>query len=369
MLLRAATNLSSGPVPLPRLPLMDTETRGEEARGGRGTFFRDAGPVSFILSGRLTGRVLIRYPRETYHSKVDNPFTLDRELRMIPPLQSGEPRRVLEEFDSVPPLGSKEEPMYALRPPLKWAGGKRWLVTHLQPLWQGHSEQRLVEPFVGGLAVTLGLLPKRALLNDANPHVVTFYRWLKRGLVVDMPYENSRHPYYAARSRFNELVQERKSSCKEAAELFYYLNRTCYNGLCRFNSSGGFNVPFGRYKTITYTRDFSHYLRAMKNWTLSVGDFEKVRLVQSDFVYADPPYDSSFTQYSKDSFTWEDQVRLARWLSSHEGPVVLSNLATPRIVKLYDNCGFRLSYLAAPRMINCTGDRTPAKEVLATRNL
>ena len=90
---------------------------------------------------------------------------------------------------------------------------------------------------------------------------------------------------------------------------------------------------------------------------------------QSDFVYADPPYDSSFTQYSKDSFTWEDQVRLAHWLSSHEGPVVLSNLATPRVVKLYESCGFRLGYLEAPRMINCTGDRTPAREVLATLNL
>lgn len=259
--------------------------------------------------------------------------------------------------------------MYELRPPLKWAGGKRWLVPHLHPLWVGHSEKRLVEPFVGGLAVTLGLLPRRALLNDANPHVVNFYRWLKRGLEVDLPYENSREPYYAARTKLNELIQERKASSKEAAELFYYLNRTCYNGLCRFNSGGGFNVPFGRYKTITYTRDFSPYSRVMRNWTLSVGDFERVRLEPSDFVYADPPYDSSFTNYSKNAFSWEDQVRLAQWLSQHEGPVVLSNLATPRVVKLYREDGFALRFLHAPRMINCTGDRTPAREVLATRNL
>jgi DNA adenine methylase len=57
-----------------------------------------------------------------------------------------------------------------LRPPLKWAGGKRWQVPYLLPIWDVHSNRRLVEPFCGGLAVTLGLTPARALLNDANPH-------------------------------------------------------------------------------------------------------------------------------------------------------------------------------------------------------
>jgi DNA adenine methylase len=70
------------------------------------------------------------------------------------------------------------------RPPLKWAGGKRWQVPHLRPMWEPHSRRRLVEPFCGGLAVTLGLLPERALLNDANPHLINFYRWLQQGLHV-----------------------------------------------------------------------------------------------------------------------------------------------------------------------------------------
>ena len=75
-----------------------------------------------------------------------------------------------------------------------------------------------------------------------------------------------------------------------------------------------------------------------------------------------------FTQYSQDGFTWDDQVRTAEWLSQHKGPVVLSNLATPWIVKLYKSLGFRLRYLEAPRRISCNGDRTPAKEVLALNN-
>ena len=67
-----------------------------------------------------------------------------------------------------------------VRPPLKWAGGKRWQIPHLEPYWKGNENRRLVEPFCGGLAVTTGLMPDRALLNDINPHVVNFYRWLKK---------------------------------------------------------------------------------------------------------------------------------------------------------------------------------------------
>ena len=73
----------------------------------------------------------------------------------------------------------------SVRPPLKWAGGKRWQVPHLLQYWEPLKARRLVEPFAGGLAVALGLMPERALLNDINPHLINFYRWLKRGLVVD----------------------------------------------------------------------------------------------------------------------------------------------------------------------------------------
>jgi DNA adenine methylase len=98
-------------------------------------------------------------------------------------------------------------------------------------------------------------------------------------------------------------------------------------------------------------------------------DFEEVPLEASDFVYADPPYDVEFTQYSKESFGWNEQVRLAEWLARHRGPVVLSNQATQRIQQLYRKLGYRVTILNAPRLINCTGDRTPAQEVLAIRNL
>ncbi len=254
-----------------------------------------------------------------------------------------------------------------LKPPLKWAGGKRWLVPRILTLWKECGAPRLVEPLCGGLAVAIGLMPPRALLNDINPHNVNFYRWLQRGLTISMPMENRASLYYAHRARFNELIETGQAESEQAAALFYYLNRTGYNGLCRFNSKGRFNVPFGRYKRIAYVRDFSAYRQAFAGWTFSSGDFEAVDRKDSDFVYADPPYDVRFTQYSQRDFRWDDQVRLARWMAAHRGPAAISNQATERVLELYRRLGFEIEILPAPRRISCTGDRTPANEVLAIK--
>ncbi|MFC1746252.1 DNA adenine methylase [Candidatus Riflebacteria bacterium] len=257
-----------------------------------------------------------------------------------------------------------------VKPPLlKWAGGKRWLVPHLQRIWAEHKHRRLVEPLCGALAVTFGLRPQVALLNDINPHCINFFKWLKKGFKIDFPMLNDSELYYSHRVRFNELIVGKRMKTREAAGLFYYLNRTGYNGLCRFNKKGAFNVPFGKYKIINYIRDFNPYKRLLSKWLLSNIDFEDLKLHKEDFIYADPPYDAEFTQYSKEGFFWEDQIRLVKWLSKHPGPVVLSNQATDRIIKLYREFGFTLRYLDGPRRISCTGDRSPAKEVLALKGL
>ena len=256
-----------------------------------------------------------------------------------------------------------------LRPPLKWAGGKRWLVPTLQPIWERYQDRRLVEPFCGGVSVSLGLSPQQALLNDINSHLISFYRCLEQGLIIKLMMKNDEELYYRHRKRFNKILSMGQGDGAEAASLFYYLNRTGYNGLCRFNKKGEFNVPFGRYKTINYLRDFSDYRHTFAEWEFTDVDVEELPLDPEDFVYADPPYDVEFTQYSKGGFDWDDQVRAAEWLSKHPGPVVLSNQATDRIVDLYEQLGFELRYLDAPRRISCTGDRTPAREVLAVKNL
>jgi len=256
-----------------------------------------------------------------------------------------------------------------LTPPLKWAGGKRWLVPHLQNTWQKYCDRRLVEPFCGGLAIALGLQPQKALLNDINSHVVNFYRCLQKGLTLEIETQNDREFYYAQRFEFNRLIQIGKAESPQAAQLFYYLNRTGYNGLCRFNRKGGFNVPFGRYKKINYNEDFSAYKSLLSQWKFSNLDFQLIKIASTDLIYADPPYDVKFRQYSKNGFEWSEQERLANWLANQNCPAIASNQATDRILSLYKDLGFAYKILDAPRRISCNGDRLPAKEMLAYKGI
>jgi DNA adenine methylase len=116
-------------------------------------------------------------------------------------------------------------------------------------------------------------------------------------------------------------------------------------------------------------RDFSSFRERFEDWTFSNVDVEAVPLLADDFVYADPPYDVEFTHYAKGGFSWSDQLRTAQWLAAHSGPVVLVNQATDRIEDLYRQLGYSIRFLEAPRRISCTGDRTPAREIMATRHV
>src|SRR5919205_1434543 len=169
-----------------------------------------------------------------------------------------------------------------LKPPLKWAGGKRWLAPHLKPIWESNAERRYVEPFCGGLAVVFGLQPKNALLNDINPHLINFYRQVRNGLQMGVQMRNEKTLFYRQRDRFNRLIRQDKANTDEAAQLFYYLNRTCFNGLCRFNKSGDFNVPFGTYKAINYASDFSQYKAVFSRWRFSNVDIEALEFETGD---------------------------------------------------------------------------------------
>jgi DNA adenine methylase len=190
------------------------------------------------------------------------------------------------------------------------------------------------------------------------------------GVTAEVPSENLRAAFDRHRARFNELAKSADTAfTSEVAALFFYLNRTAFNGLCRFNSRGEFNLPFGRYRKISYWRDWAAYAKQFENWIFTAQDFRDLKLRPDDFVYADPPYDVEFTTFAPGGFSWADQVMLAGWLAKHPGPVVLVNQSTPRIRALYRGLGYTLAFKEGPRRINHTGDRTPAREVFATRNL
>ncbi len=260
-----------------------------------------------------------------------------------------------------------------LSPLIKWLGGKRWLVPVMRELYAPHRGRRLVEPFVGGAAVSLGLRPQEALLNDLNKHLINLYLWVKRGLKPDpsvVPFVNSSEVYYRNRDRFNQLISSGMWDTAEAALLFYYLNKTSYNGLSRFNRSGLFNAPYGRYEKINYAEDFSSYREAFSSWTISLGDFRSLDLDHGDFVYADPPYPRSFTKYDGTDFSWQDHVELARWLASHPGPVVVSNAALSEVEDLYRGLGFDITFVSAPRSVSADASgRGKVFEILAFKGI
>jgi len=253
-------------------------------------------------------------------------------------------------------------------PPIKYPGGKRFLVDRIKVLWANSQSKRLVEPFSGGMAISLGISPKKARINDLNPHVINFYRQIQKGLVIDSTMTNSKNFYYEKRKEFNDLIKNTDFETPLAASLFYYLNRTCFNGLVRFNGSGGFNVPFGQYKTINYCREFTNIRKIIRNWKLTSGDFTKVRINKTDFLYLDPPYDAEFTSYFGKSFKWSEQERLIKHFKKYQCPVVISNQATNRIIELYKDYGYSINYIDAPRRISCNGDRQKVTEVICLRN-
>lgn len=252
-----------------------------------------------------------------------------------------------------------------MKPLLKWAGGKRGLIPRLSSLYAAYRDRVFVEVCAGGAALSFGLEPNEVWINDINPYLINFYCQVQRGMTITIPMLNTAETYYAHRARFNAIKDEHT---EEAAQLFYYLNRTGFNGLCRFNQQGHFNVPFGKYKTISYIESVHAWTDLMRTWTITCTPFVP-DIPSTAFIYADPPYDVEFTTYSPGGFRWDDQVRLAQQLAQHPGPVIASNQATSRIVTLYRDLGFTIEEITMPRRISCTGDRTPANEVLMTKNV
>lgn len=259
----------------------------------------------------------------------------------------------------------------AIAPFIKWAGGKRSLISRLQPIWEPHRDRRLVDLTCGSGAIALGLRPKQALLNDCNPHLINLFKQVQQGFSLDgFDVTNTQEAYLEKRDRFNALIKAGEQHNRESAQLFYYLLKHCFNGLCRFNQQGLFNVGWGKYKSVSLVKDWGVYRDAIAPYEFSSGDFCLEWLSPDDFVFADPPYDTEqgFTGYYG-SFNWSDQVRLADCLTKHPGPVVAFNAATDRIIDLYQDRGFTVSPYDERRSISCDGDRTSAPCVLITRNL
>ena len=264
------------------------------------------------------------------------------------------------------------------KPFLKWAGGKyRILDKILRELPTG---ARFVEPFAGSCAVYLNANFPKALVCDLNSDLISLYKHLQHEGGDFIQYcasfftseNNTRSGYMALRDRLNASSEER-----ERAALLLYVNRHAFNGLIRYNSKGGFNVPFGKYKKPYFPLE---ELRAFYRKTHSTttefraADFRSVfaSLKPGDVVYCDPPYvplsqTASFTAYAGNAFHAQDQNDLAAcakeaWQKGIH--VVLSNHDTEATRNLYPTA--TLKRFAVQRFISCNGDnRGAAPELLA----
>ena len=249
-----------------------------------------------------------------------------------------------------------------MEPLLKWVGGKRWQVDSLRAMIGNH---RVVEPFCGGAAVTLGVEPKRALLNDINPHLINFYQQVQAGAPFDIAGLNPAM-YYSYRAHFNQLMDIGCANTQEAAELFYALNHWGFNGLWRVNSSGYYNVSRGHDKWPGRIPNFNEARELFNHYIFTCADFESLAVSDGDFIYADPPYDGTFDGYASEGFNWRDQERLAYWLAKHPGPFVLMNALTDRVCELYSDLGFMWTeYGASQSMHHSRGRTGKISEVMA----
>lgn len=254
-------------------------------------------------------------------------------------------------------------------PFLKWAGGKSQLLNTFERFYPA-SFNRYLEPFLGGGAVFFHLAARqnklKAVLSDCNEELINCYLMIRDEPeeVIDelREHRNDVHYFYKVRALDTKILDD-----TERAARMIFLNRTCYNGLYRVNRKGEFNVPFGKYKNPKLV-DQHNILAAssvLKDAQIVCQPFERVvgKARQGDFVYLDPPYHplnstSNFTGYTKGSFNFSDQERLARVfkaLTEKGCYVMLSNSDIPAIKELYRE--FRIETVQAQRAINSNGSK------------
>ena len=253
-----------------------------------------------------------------------------------------------------------------MKPIIKYRGGKSKEIPKI--LW--HIPRffgRYIEPFFGGGALFFYLEPREAIINDINEKLINFYKGvrnhyseLRRELdEMEQLYMLYRNEFDALKAKYpNERVEDKNESmyyhlraqfngiekpCYSDAALYYYINKTAYSGMIRYNANGEFNVPFGRYARLnTEPVSISHsiLLRRAKIFNL---DYSKIFAMckKDDFVFLDPPYDCTFSDYGnqeyKDGFNEEEHRRLAQAFYNLPCKALMVISRTPLIDELYSD--------------------------------
>jgi DNA adenine methylase len=266
----------------------------------------------------------------------------------------------------------------SLTPFLRWAGGKQGMVqTLMQFLPHDIKSRRYHEPFLGAGSLFLALEAQRAFLSDANEHLISTYcsvrdHWeqVSRYLQVHLDGDCEKY-YYEVREQYNKGGFNAAQSAR-----FIYLNKSCFNGIFRVNTKGKFNVPYGKKPkpAIPTKSELEKISNALHCATLRTVSFETA-LAQTrngDFVYLDPPYPplngtAYFAHYTKDRFSADDQIAVAREFGRMDVlgcMVLMTNADTPLIRKLYRK--YRMIETPVVRWITCKSVRHSVTELVIT---
>ena len=272
---------------------------------------------------------------------------------------------------------------YNLQPFTKWTGGKRQLLGELRS-YMPETYGRYFEPFVGGGALFFDLAPEKAVINDFNEELINAYRQIKNNpaelinLLIKHKENNSKDYYLALRSADRDGRISRMTGVERAARILYML-RVDFNGLYRVNSKNQFNVPYGRYKNpkivdVDLLYQISEYLNENDVEILQTDFAEAVKDAQTgDFVYFDPPYiplneTSSFTSYTHEGFSYEEQIRLRntfKELTERGVYAILSNSSSPLVEELYKD--FNIYFVEAQRTNGAkSSSRGKISEIIVT---
>lgn len=268
-----------------------------------------------------------------------------------------------------------------ISPFVKWAGGKRQLLSQIRERMP-KEYNNYYEPFIGGGAVLLDLLPEQAVINDINRALINAYRqicdrpevFIKEVQRLDSEmWEDGKQYYYSLREHYNDKLMQDELDV-ELAALFVFINKHCFNGLYRVNGKGLFNVPYNNSRKASIDeeaiRGISLYLKSVK---ILDGDFQIActQAKKGDFIFIDSPYaplnPTSFESYTKEGFDIESHKRLADLfdeLTERGCYCMLTNHNTELINELYGNKGYTLDVVSVKRLINSDPTKRVGEEVI-----
>lgn len=264
---------------------------------------------------------------------------------------------------------------------LKWLGGKRKLLSQIDP-YLPKKVDRYFEPMLGGgsmfFYVKQKYNPRYCMISDVNEDLVNTYidvRDNPKELIKCLKYfkeRNSKEFFYKVRKKFNE----KKFLGLKRSAAFIYLNKTCFNGVYRVNKKNEFNVPYGNCKNreIYNKEDLLFASKLLQGVRIKKQDYKNILryLRKGDLIYLDPCYDplkrTSFVQYTPDKFSLEDRKDLFEFMvcARKKGAILrLSNNKINEVLKLYESAGFEINIVKTCRVVNSNiADRGEISELL-----